>query len=62
VQRLNGAAGSFVICPVHALPWGDGTIMMNANKIGLIAQSRPALIIGCILRQNLLMMARAFWR
>ena len=45
-----------------ALHWGDGTIMMNANKIGLIAQSRPALIIGCILRQNLLMMARAFWR
>ena len=32
----------------------------RATIFGLIAQFRPALIIGCILRQNLLMMARAF--
>ena len=45
-----------------ALHWGDGTIMMNAKKSGLIAQFPPALITGCILRQNLWMMVRAFWR
>ena len=31
-----------------ALHWGDGTIMMNANKIWLDGKFRPALITGCI--------------
>jgi hypothetical protein len=38
---LTGAAGSFVICPVHALHWGDGAIMMNANKICLDGTISP---------------------
>jgi hypothetical protein len=41
LQRLNGAAGSFVICPVHALHWGDGIIMMKANKIWLDGTISP---------------------
>ena len=45
-----------------ALHWGDGTIMMNAIKSGLMAQFCPALIITCISRRHLLMMAWAFWR
>ena len=45
-----------------ALHWGDGIIMMMPIKSGLMAQFRPALITGCILRQNLLTMAQDFWR
>ena len=30
-----------MICPVHALQWGDGTIMMNANKIWLDGTISP---------------------
>ena len=30
-----------MICPVHALHWGDGTIMMNANKIWLDGTISP---------------------
>jgi hypothetical protein len=45
-----------------AFHWGDGTIMMNANKIWLDGTGSPVLITGCISHQNLLMMARPFWR
>ena len=30
-----------MICPVHALHWGDGIVMMNANKIWLYGTISP---------------------
>ena len=67
VQALATSAerrGSFVrdLPRSDALHWGDGTIMMNANKIWLDGTISPGPDTGCILRQNLLMMAQDFWR
>ena len=67
VQVLATSAerrGSFVrdLPGSDAFHWGDGAIMMNANKIWLDGTISPGPDYRLYLAPELLMMARAFWR